>query len=244
VRRRPSTPETAEKIYRAELRQLARELGTIARLYVMRHYDPDRREDAPDRLTGIDWQRLRETLGSVTTERARELARSQARRVDRGNIRGLERVLRINLNTESRSVKLALARFERENVALIRSIATDILPDVRKVVRAAHRAGTRPKDLAALLVERTGVAQSRADLIARDQTLKANSALTQIRHKEAGVERYAWGTSRDERVRDMHAALEGRIFEWSDPPITNEQGDRNGPGEDYQCRCVAIPVFD
>ena len=42
----------------------------------------------------------------------------------------------------------------------------------------------------------------------------------------------------------MHKDLDGKIFEFANPPITNEKGDRNNPGEDWQCRCEAIPIVE
>lgn len=60
--------------------------------------------------------------------------------------------------------------------------------------------------------------------------------------QEASSEQYMWRTMRDKKVRSMHAALEGQVFSYDDPPITNEDGDRNNPGEDYNCRCVGDPV--
>lgn len=59
----------------------------------------------------------------------------------------------------------------------------------------------------------------------------------------AGTDRYVWVTSMDERVRETHAILEGGVFSYSDPPVTNDNGDVNNPGEDYNCRCVDRPVF-
>ncbi|MDD0884230.1 phage head morphogenesis protein, partial [Xylella fastidiosa subsp. multiplex] len=35
--------------------------------------------------------------------------------------------------------------------------------------------------------------------------------------------------------REDHAAHDGTVFRWSDPPATGH------PGQDYNCRCVAIP---
>jgi SPP1 gp7 family putative phage head morphogenesis protein len=75
-------------------------------------------------------------------------------------------------------------------------------------------------------------------LIARDQTLKLNSAITKDRHIAAGISEYTWSTSLDDRVRPEHEALEGTKHSWDAPP---EPGH---PGEDFQCRCVAIPVID
>jgi GNAT superfamily N-acetyltransferase len=45
-------------------------------------------------------------------------------------------------------------------------------------------------------------------------------------------------------VRDMHDELEGTEHAWDDPPVTDKYGNRNHPGEDYQCRCVAVPILD
>lgn len=91
--------------------------------------------------------------------------------------------------------------------------------------------------------DRLNVSRSKADLLARDQTLKLNAQVTRERQMAAGIDEYIWTTSKDERVREMHEELEGERFRWDDPPVTNKAGDRNHPGEDYQCRCVAFPVL-
>ena len=46
---------------------------------------------------------------------------------------------------------------------------------------------------------------------------------------------YIWRTRGDNKVRAAHAANNGRIFSWDNPPITGH------PGEDYGCRCWAQP---
>ena len=50
--------------------------------------------------------------------------------------------------------------------------------------------------------------------------------------------RYVWRSVHDVRVRDAHAAREGQIFTWGNPP------EGGHPGEDYNCRCWAevLPV--
>lgn len=50
--------------------------------------------------------------------------------------------------------------------------------------------------------------------------------------------RYVWMTAGDEKVRPSHAANDGKIFRWSDPPATGH------PGEDIHCRCIAVPYAD
>lgn len=46
---------------------------------------------------------------------------------------------------------------------------------------------------------------------------------------------YIWRTRGDNKVRAAHAANNGRIFSWDNPPPTGH------PGEDYGCRCTAEP---
>ena len=48
---------------------------------------------------------------------------------------------------------------------------------------------------------------------------------------------YIWRTSGDEKVRSSHAANNGKIFAWDNPPETGH------PGEDYNCRCWAEPYY-
>lgn len=135
-----------------------------------------------------------------------------------------------------------VAEFRRQNLDLIGGAAEDYLEDVRDVIENAPL-GTRAEDLADLLRERAGVSESRAELIAVDQTLKLNGQLNQMRQVNAGVERYVWSTSHDERVRPMHRDLDGSEQSWADPPETDEDGNANHPGQDFRCRCVALPVL-
>lgn len=56
--------------------------------------------------------------------------------------------------------------------------------------------------------------------------------------KEAGATgQYVWRTQHDKRVRTSHRVNDGRIFSWSDPPPSGH------PGEDYNCRCEAVPYI-
>jgi SPP1 gp7 family putative phage head morphogenesis protein len=115
---------------------------------------------------------------------------------------------------------------------------------VEKVVREGIHAGTRVENIKEQIKERFNVSESRARLIARDQVGKLNAQLAEQRQRALGVSRYEWSSSNDERVRPMHKELDHSIQRWDSPPITNEDGDRNHPGEDYQCRCQALPIVD
>lgn len=250
---KPASPDGPERAYTAALRGLNRDLVASVRAFLARAFRAaraaeaeNRRQDADplDGFAGLDFGTLKIRLGRIAADAAPELAEKFANRIGAWNGREIASVLGINLSREPAAVERALTEWQRENVSLIASIAERLHADVEETVRDATRRGARVETLASDLAERYGVSESRAELIARDQTLKANADLTAIRHEAAGITRYAWSTSRDERVRPMHADLEGRIFSWDDPPVTNANGDRNHPGGDYQCRCVAIPVLD
>ncbi len=49
--------------------------------------------------------------------------------------------------------------------------------------------------------------------------------------------RYVWRTREDDKVRPSHAANNGRVFSWSDPPPTGH------PGEAPGCRCRAVAHY-
>ena len=142
------------------------------------------------------------------------------------------------------SVDQVLANRLQANVSLITSIAPTAMDQAREVIEDGIRSGLRVEELAKRIAERFDVAESRAVLIARDQTGKMQAQITEARNRELGVSKYTWQTSGDGRVRDSHAELNGREFRYDDPPVTGDHGERNNPGEDYQCRCNAQPVLE
>lgn len=128
-----------------------------------------------------------------------------------------------------------LARWTSQNVALIKTIPRQFFADIEKRLVDGVHAGERWEDLAKMLEERAGVSESRANLIARDQTGKLFGQLNEKRQTALGVTGYLWRTMQDNRVRDEHEDRAGEHFEWDDPP---EDGH---PGDPVQCRCYAEP---
>ena len=125
-----------------------------------------------------------------------------------------------------------------DSIKLVENAQRVYSDQVREVFSDPANFGLRVEELQAKLVERGNVSESRAELIARDQTLKTLGGINEVRQREAGVNSYTWSTSNDERVRDEHAELEGQVFSWDNPP---EEGN---PGQPIQCRCVAVPYID
>lgn len=143
----------------------------------------------------------------------------------------------IKPSAHSGRVQAEMAKSRDEAIRLIENAKRVYAQQVRELFDNPENLGLRVEELRDLLLERADVSNSRAELIARDQTLKQNAAITRAGHEEAGINSYIWSTSLDERVREEHAELEGQVFDYNNPP---EPGN---PGEDFQCRCVAIPYL-
>ena len=124
------------------------------------------------------------------------------------------------------------------NIDLIKSISPELLSQVNdEYSKILQTKGFDTSAVLRMLTDRFSVSDSRAQLIAEDQTGKTIGALTSVRQQQVKVTKFMWRTSEDERVRPSHAVLDGKIFNWATPPAIGI------PGEPIRCRCVAIPVL-
>jgi SPP1 gp7 family putative phage head morphogenesis protein len=127
-----------------------------------------------------------------------------------------------------------------QNVGLIKSIPTQSLEKVQVIVRQGLMQGTAPSEIARQIQELTGVTNRRATLIARDQTGKANAALSEHRMTDIGITEYFWETAHDERVRPAHVESQGDLLNFESG---NPKNNNLNPGQPIQCRCWARPKF-
>ena len=117
--------------------------------------------------------------------------------------------------------------------------------NLRQEVQANAFAGHCANDLVKLIQQNYGVSQRKAKFLARQETSLLMSKFRETRYRDIGANRYRWSSSHDERVRHDHRDLNGKIFTWDSPPVTNKRtGARNNPGEDWGCRCVAIALIE
>lgn len=116
---------------------------------------------------------------------------------------------------------------------------------MRKEVQELALKGARQDQVIEMLKENYGQSQSKAKFLARQETSLMLSKFRQTRYEQSGVEEYVWQCvvgSPKHPVRPQHKKLDGTRQRWDNPPITNEKGERNHPGEDFNCRCVARPI--
>lgn len=165
------------------------------------------------------------------------------RLVDRQAAEDLGRVIPISTSSVLPHARKLEQQWIENNTELIR-LEERARAEVRKVVEGPLREGVRVEEVRKKIEERLGVVRSRAELIARDQTLKLYGQIQQARQTAAGIEEYTWSTADDERVRPRHEELDGTTQRWDDPPVVDEKtGRKEHPGGDFQCRCAAIPIL-
>lgn len=119
------------------------------------------------------------------------------------------------------------------------------IKELRKTVEQRAFAGDRYEGLIKTIKESYGVSDRKAKFLARQETSLMMTKYKQVRYQDAGVNKYKWRCvvgSALHPVRPMHKAHDNKIFTWDNPPVINEKGERKNPGQDYNCRCVAIPV--
>ncbi len=154
----------------------------------------------------------------------------------------------INVYADSQELSDYLAASAYDNSRLIQSIPAQYLTQVDSIVMTNVRAGGRSSSIVKQLSEQFGVTSRRAKFIARDQTAKINGDLNKIRQQNAGFEYFQWIDSDDERVRDRHEDIADKvtaygkgIYRWDNPPLSSK-GTLIIPGQDYSCRCIALPI--
>lgn len=149
--------------------------------------------------------------------------------------------LGIKLKDAAPGVAKYVPKWRKENVALTRTMFRSEQETLEAMLRDG--AGRTYKALAKDIEDRFDITTRHAETIARSQGSRLNSQVSTARMQSAGITQFVWTTAGDERVRSRHDELDGETFDFDDPPVTNDDGDTNLPGEDYNCRCVPFPVI-
>ena len=137
-------------------------------------------------------------------------------------------------------------------------VTEEEIPKLRQIVQENVFSGIRRENLIQGFIDSYGVSKSKAKFWAHQETNLLMAKYKETKYVEAGVPEYKWACVhmphqsspkaiyKPGEVRYSHAILEGKIFSWTDPPITTAPGQtqrRNNPAQDYNCRCFAIPFI-
>lgn len=134
------------------------------------------------------------------------------------------------IGTEAR--RLEVVKRVNESADLIVTLNKELSKRIGREIWAMAQRGEDNASIRKFILDRkAGYPEWRAQLIARDQTLKLFGNLTELSHQDLGIDSFIWSTVRDGAVRDTHAEREGIEYKWSTVDIK--------PGQEIQCRCVA-----
>lgn len=147
----------------------------------------------------------------------------------------------VNLNTGMTAT--ILDRIIRLNLELIRSLASEHFDEVATIISDGFTQGQGLKSITDAIEHVTGVNRNQAKFWARDQASKFFGEVTKVRQTAAGIPGYIWRALDDGHVRDAHAEVSGKYFDWKNPPNVGVNDNPVHPGEDFNCRCWAEPAF-
>ncbi len=225
-----------ESEYAAKLKQVARQIGEI-----VKGFAPGTLEDffqlrlALTRYTELLTPWARKMASRIVEEISRKDASAW---IEHGRSMGRELAKEIQQAPTGEVMRKMMG----EQVELITSLPRDAAERVHKLTLEGIAGGGRAEAIAEE-IERTGhVTRSRAMLIARTETARTASLLTQARAQYVGSTHYVWRSAEDADVRPLHRKLNGKVFAWDDPPVSGESGERSIPGAIYNCRCYPEPI--
>lgn len=199
--------------------------------------------DAPSATFWEYLRRAADKLVSVATNTVNRIVNLESQRNTKQFVNIAKETLKIDLSAVVKQADLSayLLQNATRNANLIKNISDDFISKIQEMVTQSTLNGESHAILWKKLAKQFGFSDRRAKLIARDQIGKLTADLNRARQLQAGITKYVWTTSLDERVRPLHQTLDGEIYDWGEPT-----GAEDGlpPGQPIQCRCLARPIIE
>ena len=225
----------AEGQYAIQLRKIARHVG-----HLIRGFDLDDEHDAA--LLSESLQRYAALLTPWAKSAARRMVAEVAARSDaqwRKVAAEMGANFRELFGSDDR-IGVRYRQLQAEQVELITSIPRDAALRVHELIRNGFLAGKRFTEIVPEIQRGGDVSKSKSNTIARTETGRVVTNLTQARAESVGSEGYQWATVRDRAVRPSHKAMEGKFVRWDQPPTLDGITAHAGAG--INCRCYCIPL--
>jgi SPP1 gp7 family putative phage head morphogenesis protein len=232
----------AEAQYAVNLRKIARHIGEIVRGMMPGLFDPSVLAEIERALS--DYARLIGPWASATAARMLSDVERRDRAVWSEHGRKIGRLLRQEIETAP--IAPAFQEYQRSQVGLIKSLPEDAALRVHELSTEAMLGGRRWEEIAEDILASGQVSKSKANLIARTESSRAQTNFTAIRAQHIGSEGYIWWAVMDKDTRPRHRELNGTPQRWDDPPVASEPGQkemRYHAGAGPNCRCHCEPII-
>lgn len=151
---------------------------------------------------------------------------------------GVKAPLLKDLSLKDRVMDKRVQTLIEANVALIKTIPQDCHDRVLKMVTNAVATGQTEKELTAGIFKAFAVTERRANVIARDQILKATQSIAQATDKEIGITEGVWiHVPGRKSSRPTHVKMDGKKFQLGTGLWDSEVNRWVVPGELILCAC-------
>lgn len=136
-----------------------------------------------------------------------------------------------------------------KNANLIKSVPTESVEDIRRIVLNGLGEGMRAEEIKKQISGNYPSSvfnkmNNRIATIARTETAKLNSQITNKRLENLGVKRAVWDATGDSRTRECHAKRDGKEYVISEGLYSSCDGKTIQPAQEINCRCVARPIIE
>lgn len=133
-------------------------------------------------------------------------------------------------------------RWSKEAAKRITGVRDEVAEAMRQDIVAALELGMSADDLHAKwkrhgIPTKYGTLEGRLRTIAQHQIANLHAHVQAERARALGFTDFRWMTQEDDRVREAHRELHGRVFSYDDPP------SEGLPGQPINCRCFAEAVI-
>jgi SPP1 gp7 family putative phage head morphogenesis protein len=193
----------------------------------------------------------RAVLGELRKSSVRLQIRAIGRTVEASLRKQLKKLIGVSLPKDLPGLAEYMKTWEAETIAAMRAMLVgarkdavhlDAWPSLTELAGRARAGGATAAEATRSLGRAAAHAVRRVRSAARSRVLSLGGSANRVVQTALGIERYKWVTRGDGRVRQSHRRLSGTIQRWDRPPRISP-GRRGHPGDDYNCRCIAVPVM-
>ena len=130
--------------------------------------------------------------------------------------------------------KRALSVLKARSLTGLQGITDEMSKSIMQEITDGMLRGDSPRDVAKAISERVDISQSRSQVLARTETMKAYNSGATNRFKQRGVDEQEWCAAASERTCTYCNSMDGRKFPIDDSPDMPAHPN---------CRCCWLPVI-
>jgi SPP1 gp7 family putative phage head morphogenesis protein len=134
----------------------------------------------------------------------------------------------------------AVSRYNQEEIERLLTfinLGNETLQDIKK-------SNNNLTEIYNYIEDRIEASKRKADFLAKNETNHMVNEYKMEEYKTNGITQYIWRSMEDEKVRPYHAALNGQIIDYDNPPVQDKYGNRAHAGQFFNCRCRQIPLYN